>query len=352
MRILLSPKIIFLLTICIIALFAFNANAATEQISASTGTPTAPESGGSLELPLSLALTLGSTTGFQKENPLYVMSFIGTMNYTLPAEVMATLDGGFSKEMTNSDATIMRRETEFSDLGLGFAREIYIIPLVQMQLSFSSRFNFPTSKPSRAQTLYLGWTNGVSVSKSLYGFSLGYSFGFKKNFHEFNTGEIKQKEEGEAADSRGQTFAEALGENIGQTPFIIVNRSGDLLNTGRANTSYSFINTFMVTYSFIEELSANVTLSVNNGRAYQVEDTVIYVNDMPQTIEGSDRGERDLFITQIALSYTPWQYLNFSTGIQTITPQLKPDSKGYYNPFFVNNYDNMSTFFLNLTGMI
>ncbi|MFH1604820.1 MAG: hypothetical protein ABIH03_13030 [Pseudomonadota bacterium] len=282
------------------------------------------ESTGAGDVPVGFSLALTNTFGVNPDNPLYAIGLAPSVKYTFTSlNLTASADLEISKELTNADYTTLYREIVLSDTRLRLYKpDIYKHKPTGIALSGLLALSLPTSKFSQYETKRLGLTIGAGLMKQLYGFVLAYRLRFGKAFHKYTTAEIKPE------NSVSLAVAEAVRA-----------READLLNTGLTNIDLAVSNSFSIGYVFFEELVLSTDLAIVNAWAYKIAD------DIP-------RGERFAFTFNADLSYQPWDHLGFSVGWVNYTPQLRPDSQSYYNPFWVNHYNNYTTLYLNITGTI
>ena len=130
-------------------------------------------------------------------NPYYAMEFGFLPNYYFTDDLSLGASLSVILELTQPDSG---QRAYLSDLSftLTYAPSWMKIPVVGIVVTPSLGVTFPTSEVSQSRSLILGVTPGFALSRTFRlhagrfanRVSLGYSFGFTKNFNEFTTQQL------------------------------------------------------------------------------------------------------------------------------------------------------------------
>jgi len=252
-------------------------------------------------------------------NPYYAMSWMFHPMWWVGDVFNMALTVPISRELTESDWTTNSGETVLGDVSVGFGlTNFYTIPV--LDLGFSARLGFkaPTSKMSRARSLILGISPGLSVSRNfdvLEGINLSYSLGFTKNFHEFSTA--------------GSNDSKIDGGCAGQ------GASCAFMNSGVRNTSWALSNTFALDISFLEWLSVGANVGVLQAYLYDQGDNAD-MTSVNNSFGDDSIDKRYLMIYGLEIATAPVPALSIAIGAETSNTQIGPD--GTYNKPFFNRY--------------
>ncbi len=219
-------------------------------------------------------------------------------------------------EVTDADGTTYSDETLLSDTGLSLGLSGAKIPGVGVGVSGGLKATFPTSLASRAQTLQVGITPSLRLSKRfglLEGLTVGYGGSVRINAHGYTT---SARQAPRIASCRGIDCAE-------------------FLNTGVRNSQYQTANTVSLGLGLTKWLGLSSAFGVYTSHLYPGQ-TVPEVSHIPTAPTD----------TRYAVSYGlsarigPFAGLTTSIGASTFNPQLAPNST-YYRPFY-NRYTQLS----------
>jgi hypothetical protein len=285
------------------------------------------------KIPLFGFLSAGTTNGFSRANPLFVLSLSANVGYRIPVintQMIMNVSG--SVELTKSDATSSFRNWQWADTLLFFQRPVYTIPVIDVTILYRMQFLFPTSQQSKFETRLLTWENRVSLIKSFdFGLTFLYAFGFRKPFHESNTPQVRP--------------------GVGTEPFVspagfsgdLFERAGNFVNVGALNEAYTFRNIAAIIYN-IDQFSFFLFFFAENGYTY-MPNTSFTDAESGITVSTPDvsRGKRNVWGTSLSVFYNVTPSLSLVLGISTGAPMLKPNAKDYYNPFWVVNANNFTT---------
>jgi len=218
-------------------------------------------------------------------------------------------------ELTEADTTTYQGEAVVDDLRLVVGGSpIWTIPYVGINFSANLVLTLPTSKASQARTLFVALGPGLRLSRGfdvLGGLVVGYNLRVTGRLYQFTTAEY-------------------------ETPLIPGCSSGPsgcspYLNTGVRNP-----------YMRVSQV-ADISLKVLDwvGVSLAVGHSIDWLHDLAeadsvsfQAVEDQDR--RYLTFMELALSFSPIDFLEVGIGYSALHPQLAPDST-YYTPFF-NRY--------------
>lgn len=253
----------------------------------------------------------------QTYNPYYAMEFEAAPRYWTGEHGYFMLDFAVLQELTDSDYTTKKREAVLEDvyaqLGL---EDIWRIPMLDIDLTMVLRFEFPSSKVSRARTLILALMPRLILQRRfeiLGGLSLGYAFSIKKHFHEYTT---------------AQNTEPLIWGGLPSS-----RTAGSFMNTGELNVNFEIANTFGLALDLTEWLGAMARVWIINGFLYDSEE--IEDDRISYEPQESDQRRYDMFYV-IELYARPMPSLEIGLGLETANPALSPDST-YETPFF-NRY--------------
>jgi len=255
-------------------------------------------------------------------NPYYAMSLQASPRWWFGRALWVGADAGLSGEITNSDSTTREGEVLWDDvLVRGGASRYLRIPLVGIELSNGLDLIAPTSKLSRARSVYLGLRSSLGVSRTfplLAGLTLFYNLQGTKFFNEYTTSSRKSP--------------------------LIPGCSGGAcdpyLNSGLRNPEWRMVNLGGISMEFIGWLGASVSAGLVTDFLYRRGDAHPEVSYQPQ--EGQE--QRYTMVYELELHARPLPSLGVGVGASTVNPLLKPGST-YEDPF-INRY---TTIYADLT---
>lgn len=237
-------------------------------------------------------------------DPTYVMT-LGLQPRWYFTEWLYTRAGlTFSRELTESNWTTEEREVYLGDTSLAVGSPaIWAVPVLDTVFFGELGLRFPTSKAAQARTLQVSLEPTVGVRQAftvLSGITLGYRFGFARDFHEFTTAE-------RAAPLIGGCTTGA--------------ECARFLNTGERNTTWRLSHSVDLGVAFTRWLAL--------GGAFGVYQQFLH----PRTeIEGESLTTVDEVDTRYYVSYDleatfrPFGALEIGLGTTTFNAQQKPDS--------------------------
>jgi hypothetical protein len=250
-------------------------------------------------------------------NPYYAMSLSVSPRWWFGDHVAVFAGIDLSRELTHSDSTTYEGEYVWSDLRAGVAFSRYLtIPVLDIALSSNLNFSAPTSKYSRARTMYtsirpdLILTRGFDV---LGGIGLMYGVMGTKFFHEFTTSEKSESL------IPGCTGVECAA----------------FMNTGVRNTEWRMTHVVGLSVDFTEWIGLSTSVAWVMDFLYEIESADTGVSWEPQ----SPTDNRYMMVYGIELYAKPMDSLTLALGASTINAQQKADSS-MQTPYF-NRYTNV-----------
>ena len=255
-------------------------------------------------------------------NPAYTMSALFRPRLWIRDLFYVQAKLEVARELTQADDTTFADETVVSDLHLATATTFF--EGAGFSLGASLDLGFPTSKASRARTMVLGFTPGVSAeweAKLLAGLSLGVGATVTKYFDRYSTSQR-------------------------DAPLIPGCRAGDgangcseLLSTGDRNVNVRLIESFSASLDVLEWLGFELTADLYQDVLYPQDASDPRVSLEPQ--EPTDT--RYTLGWGVELYFEPWKALTVAIGASALNPARAPDTS-LYAPFF-NRY---TSFYLDL----
>jgi hypothetical protein len=287
---------------------------------------TAPWRGSVVEYRNALGLYSHDPSGDLTYNPYYVMalSFRPRWYFGDTLNVSARLD--IAHELTTADTGIATVVLDpYVSVG---ARQLYTIPGVEIHISPDLRVIFPTSPLSRFRTLVLGIAPGIAFTREFDlgdggDLTLGYRPRFTFNFHRSTTRELG-----------GARFEQCS-----------VDRTA-CLNDGTRNAPYRLTNGFDATYAPLEWLGVSVLYAHITDWLYSMSTDKprdAFDNPIEEFNATENSNVRFYSIFSFEVSVTPVEMLEIGVGLETLNPQLAPDSR-YHNPI----YNRFTQFYVDL----
>lgn len=252
---------------------------------------------------------------------------------------MLRLGAGLSVSQSmveNYDSSVTKRNrTSLSDLSLSLTHlRIFTIPVVKIGINAGINASFPTSLQSKYRGLYLSTRARVGMSKIVGPVYLAYGVSFFKNFNRYTSPIIDKSRVGEHVVLSHYNGNEQL--------------TTDLVSVGGLNTSHGLVNTFLVSWNIIDNLSLAVYYALNHSWTYGEFEK----DDLSSPYADAGRGLRDSQTGVVDISYSINNNLSVSLGAQTMVAPKTANNEGAVFPFlnFSNNYRNNSAVYLGLGG--
>ena len=258
-------------------------------------------------------------------NPYYAMIFTFGPRWWIGDIINIGANLSLTQEITNSDTTTKRGETELSDFTLTLAATNFAtIPVLKIDLTGRLGFIFPSSKTSRARTMNMALKPSFGLSRSfdaLSGVNLFYDFSFTKYFHDFTTGKFEEPLIPGCSASGGDCDS--------------------FLNNGTRNTSVGFLNQFGLAIAFTPKFGISGSVGLAHSVLYKQEDSAEIEGQTQDAEESSEFGDpaqrvRYGMLYNLEANATPIKALTIALGADTANQQLKQNST-YEEPFF-NRY--------------
>ncbi|TNF29906.1 MAG: hypothetical protein EP329_14645 [Deltaproteobacteria bacterium] len=245
-------------------------------------------------------------------NPTWAMSLSLAPRYYFSDMFYAMASIDFTRELTNDDMSTYKGETWIGDLRLrAGATRFLTIPVLDINISGTLDFVFPTSKWSASRTMLFAIQPGLRLSHHfdlLAGLDIGYGINLRKNFNRYTTGETDSP-----------YIAACAGSVSGCDSFY---------NDGLRNVSWRISDSFDVTLSFADWVSVSASFGFIHSFLYDgvTDDTVNYTPVEPTDV-------RTALFYDVGATFIPLSYLWVTVGASTFNPQQAPDSSNYA-PFF------------------
>lgn len=293
-----------------------------------------------------LASSLGIGTFVANEganNPYldWAVTILPAYRVTDEFKVSAAL--AFAQELTNSDGDTSNHRVLLSDMFLNASYSLPQIPAVEIDPSVALRLYFPTSLASQHETRIMASRISANFSRTFGDFSVGYNFGFQKNFHSYTT----PVADIEDFDQSTYLFREGGNERI--DAFTVAQ--------GGNNTSYQFRNSLSLGYQPFEFLGFSISYLLVNSFRYEsfpdgdsVSSTGMDIRAGVGAEEG--RGRSDAYLADISAAWQIDDHFALSGGILTQGTPKHLDNDGFRFPFydFTSEANNLTTFYLSFSG--
>jgi hypothetical protein len=281
-------------------------------------------------------------------NPRYRTSQFSDPNFfSKDLSYMAISDSVLSR--SESDDVDRRvdgadRRIDYSDIVFTLKNSFGKIPVLGVGVNASFSAAVPLSLASINAGLLTKFDYGVGMTRS---FKIGgrplilaYNFVFSHYLYEYET--------------KGIDYLDSSVE-INDQEYDTYN-----YNSATRNNEFAFTNMFSVVFLPIKNVSVVAAYSMLTMRTHDFsqcmyttpDGSVIDVCASTSEVRGYDdggRGQRDyqMFVVQAAYNVLP--YLNLSLALQSVTPQLKPNSQDYQQPFLSFNRNNYSSVMFKLS---
>lgn len=281
-------------------------------------------------------------------NPRYRTSQFSDPNFfSKDLSYMALSDSVLSRsEADDVDRRVdgAERRIDYSDIVFTLKNSFGNIPVLDVGVNASFSAAVPLSLASINAGLLTKLDYGVGLIKS---FRLGgrpvifaYNFTLSHYLYEYET--------------KGIDYLDSSVEISGQE-YDTYN-----YNSGARNNEFAFTNMFSAVFMPVKNVSVVAAYSLLTMRTHEFsqcmyttpDGNLIDVCASTSEVRGYDdggRGQRDyqMFVVQAAYSVLP--YLKLSLALQTVTPQLKPNSQDYQQPFLSFNRNNYSSVMFKLS---
>ena len=216
--------------------------------------------------------------------------------------------------------------------------KIYTIPKLLVNISPSVRVVIPASLQSRKNTLMLGTTTSVGLSRAFLGdkVTIGYSAGLTLN----------------AFGSKTPVYTPG-NENNGVS---VIDRSGGpfIEAAGGSNSPWGVIQVASIDYAPLEKLSFSLLYIYINSHTYALSDNATYAGydvntyDNGMAVAGNSGSNIQRSVAKdsqwfwATAGYQALDWLNLSVSLITISPARKPDGT-LRQPFLSTDYNAFSS---------
>ncbi len=300
------------------------------QTGAPTGKVTNGRFGGIITFEQSLGLGTFVADKYAR-NPYYGMLLSLRPRYYINKKMMLELRFDIQTELTSSYTTSTTKKHQFmpSDTYLTF-RYSSLLREPHTGITFSPyvRLGFPSSYESRFRDKYLSLAVAFDLADMLAKghLYLNYTFRFTKNFNKYTV----------AAVSTNDQYPVAVARFKGNEELAT-----NLIATGLQNTSFSFLDSVMVSWIINPKWTLTLLFGIINSFTYKSFPKDQYAAASAK----SGRGQNDWTYGVLDLTYQPWRHYGFSWGISSYQPAKTANDKSFRFPFFdfsteANNYTN------------
>jgi hypothetical protein len=249
-------------------------------------------------------------------NPFYAVSVSLAPRWRFTSWLSMSAAVAATHEITDADGHTYQNETRLSDTTLSIGVSGVEVPGLGIDVTGGLKAIFPTSLGSRAQTLQVGLSPSLGLSKRfglLEGLTLGYGAALRVNAHEYTT---SAREAPLIASCRGIECVE-------------------FLNTGVRNSQFLTQNSFSVSLGLTTWLGLSTSLGVYTSHLYPGQ-TAPEVSLVP--VAPTDT--RYLVRYGLGARVGPFAGLTTSIGASAFSPQRAPNAD-YYAPYF-NRYTQLT----------
>lgn len=294
--------------------------------------------------PVSLSGSFSLSNELMGNDPRYRSPYFSSTGlYTADMSTLALYDSVYTRtESANTPRVVSgaQKRPDYSDVVLTLVQPaIFKIPGAKIDISGSFAVTIPTSLTSRNTGLKtkLDYSLGFSRTFKFGSMSLGieYGFGFTHYLFDYETASY-------------ESLDQPIYVNGSEIDGYAVNQSAV------RNTEFGFTNSLSVMFSPMKNLSFSAMYGILTMRTYNYSDCnyttpdglVVNVCDTTNDVRGYDdggRGRRDYQMFSLGASYKVLDYLSLSLTLSTFTPQLKPNTEEYQQPFLSLNRNNYSS---------
>lgn len=298
--------------------------------------------------PLSLSASFSLSNEIMGNDPRYRSQYFNdTELYTNNLSYLGVSDSILNRsEAENLDRRVSgtQRRIDYSDINIKLSHgSLFTIPTAEIKVSGTTGFLIPTSLTSQNVGLNTKWDTSLNFARSFkvggQDLSVSYGLTFTYYFYKYKTAYIQH-----------------LGDPVlvnGVPTDTISNES-----VSRTN-EFGFTNMFSVSYDITSKIGVSMSYGLLTLRTHQFDNCnyitpsgeVIDVCQTTNDVRGYDpgsRGRRDFQMFSAGVSYNPLDYLSFDLSLNTFTPQRKPNSTDYQQPFLSFNRNNYSSLMLSL----
>jgi hypothetical protein len=263
-------------------------------------------------------------------NPVYSWLFRLNPRFYITDKLSLRLKIGLGVEWTNADDTTTYREPRWEDVWFDVVYgPAYKERFTKIEITPSLRFVVPTSKESRAESLYLGIGPGFALRREFklpwrMTADLSYSFRYLKNLNHYTT---------------VQYDAPSI-ISCGAVADVSSGSCGSLIHSGSRVASHQFINILLAELGITRKLKASLMVAFFNNLLYGVTPATVALAGGETMTVGEDPqnnvSHRAAVWYLIEASYQIHPIVAVGAAVSTLSPQLTEDSS-LRAPFF-NRY--------------
>jgi len=293
--------------------------------------------------PLSLSASFSLSNEIMGNDPRYRSQYFSdTELYGHNLSYLGVSDSILSRsEAENLDRRVSgaQRRVDYSDINIKLSHgSLFTIPNADIKVSGAMGFLIPTSLTSRNVGLNTKWDTTLNFARSFKvggkDLSLSYGLTFTYYFYKYKTAYIEHM--GEPVLVNGVPYDTIPNESVSRT------------------NEFGFTNMFGVEYEFLKDWSVSMSYGLLTLRTNQFDSCnyttptgeVIDVCQTTNDVRGYDpgsRGRRDFQMFSAGVSYNALNYLSFELSLSSFTPQRKPNSQDYQQPFLSFDRNNYSS---------
>ncbi|MBS2027551.1 MAG: hypothetical protein JST54_06590 [Deltaproteobacteria bacterium] len=250
------------------------------------------------------------------------------------------------------------RRLDYSDIGLKVSDNLYTVPVALIEVKGSLGSALPVSAESQATGFITSLQPGIGLSRSFLNkkISIDYSFGYTKYFYSHDVPVSDTALNETSIPVNPQLGANALSSTNGALDQFAVGQGGFVPSYGIAdaisvtyapNEKFSFLARYVIADTFKRAAPncnfyyggaiGNVDLCSN--------DAAVASNAGATVLQHGDLGSQQFWLTA---DYQPFDYLDVSAALITVSPQRHPDGS-WQQPFITTDYRNYSSFNLSVT---
>lgn len=299
--------------------------------------------------PLSLSASFSMSNEILGNDPRYRSQYFNdTELYGHNLSYLGVNDSILSRsDAENLDRRVSgaQRRMDYSDINLKLSHgSLFTIPTLDIKVSGAMGFVIPTSLTSRNVGLNTKWDTTLNFARSFKvggkDLSLSYGLTFTYYFYKYKTSYIQPMSEPVVVN--GVTYDTMSNESVSRT------------------NEFGFTNMFGVEYEIMKDVSVSMSYGLLTLRTHQFDNCdyttptgeVINVCETTNSVRGYDpgsRGRRDFQMFSAGVSYNALDYLSLELSLSSFTPQRKPNSEDYQQPFLSFDRNNYSSVMFNIS---
>ncbi len=299
--------------------------------------------------PLNLSASFSFSNEVMGSDPRYRSAFFSDTDlYTNNLSYLGVSDTILSrKEAEDLDRRVdgTERRIDYSDINVRLAHgSLFKIPGADIDVSGSFSFLIPLSMTSRNVGLNTKTDTALNFSRTFKvggrDLSLGYGLTFSYYFYKYKTASVNHLSQ----------------------PVLVNGVEYDTLQyeTVSRQNEFGFTNMLSLGYSPLDKVNMSMAYGLLTLRTYKL-DNCLYTTPSGEVIDicastnevrGYDpgnRGRRDYQMFSAGVTYQALDYLTLGLTLNTFTPQRKPNTEEYQQPFLSFNRNNYSSIMFNIS---